>query len=101
MLTKRTVAEAEKAGIEKAGGQVTIYQCAAFALHTGIISKLLTLVIPRVPETLGPEVLTKMGAPPKPDYPTITTDILTDLDAFLIGIPTRFGNFPAQWKVRV
>ncbi|KJA15306.1 benzoquinone reductase [Hypholoma sublateritium FD-334 SS-4] len=71
------LAEAEKAGIEKAGGQVTIYQ---------------------VPETLPEEVLTKMHAPAKPDYPIITPDILAGLDAFIIGIPTRYGNFPAQWK---
>jgi len=39
-----------------------------------------------------------MRAPPKPDYPIITPDILATYDAFLFGIPTRFGNFPAQWK---
>ncbi|KAF9473925.1 flavoprotein WrbA [Pholiota conissans] len=71
------LAEAEKAGIERAGGKATIYQ---------------------VPETLPQEILTKMHAPAKGDYPIITPDILTTLDAFLIGIPTRYGNFPAQWK---
>jgi len=39
-----------------------------------------------------------MHAPAKPDYPIITPDILATYDAFLFGIPTRFGNFPAQWK---
>ena len=39
-----------------------------------------------------------MHAPPKFDYPTITPDILKTYDAFLLGIPTRYGNFPAQWK---
>ena len=34
----------------------------------------------------------------KPDYPVITPEILSTYDAFLFGIPTRFGNFPAQWK---
>ncbi|RXW14851.1 hypothetical protein EST38_g11000 [Candolleomyces aberdarensis] len=71
------LAEAEKAGIEKAGGKADIYQ---------------------VPETLSQEILTKMHAPPKPDYPLITVDILPTYDAFLFGIPTRYGNFPAQWK---
>jgi len=71
------LAEAEKAGIEKAGGHATIYQVA---------------------ETLPQEILTKMHAPAKPDFPIITPEILAGLDAFLIGIPTRFGNFPAQWK---
>jgi len=71
------LAEAEKAGIEQAGGKADIYQ---------------------VPETLPQEVLTKMHAPAKPDFPVITPDILASYDAFLFGIPTRYGNFPAQWK---
>ena len=51
-------------------------------------------------ETLPQEVLTKMYAPPKPNYPIITPETLTQYDAFLLGIPTRYGNMPAQWKVR-
>jgi NAD(P)H dehydrogenase (quinone) len=39
-----------------------------------------------------------MHAPPKSDIPTITPDIIKTYDAFLLGIPTRYGNFPAQWK---
>lgn len=40
-----------------------------------------------------------MYAPPKDaSIPTITPEILATYDAFLIGIPTRYGNFPAQWK---
>jgi NAD(P)H dehydrogenase (quinone) len=39
-----------------------------------------------------------MHAPPKSEYPTITPDILKGYDAFILGIPTRYGNFPAQWK---
>ena len=30
--------------------------------------------------------------------PFITPDKLTEYDGFLLGIPTRFGNFPGQWK---
>ena len=30
--------------------------------------------------------------------PAITPDIMKTYDAFLLGIPTRYGNFPAQWK---
>lgn len=56
----------------------------------------------RVPETLSREVLDKMGAPLKHDYPVLVDvdDTLVKYDAFLFGIPTRYGNFPAQWKVR-
>ncbi|KAK9491085.1 flavoprotein-like protein [Lipomyces doorenjongii] len=71
------MAEAEKAGIEKAGGSVTIYQ---------------------IPETLPEEVLKKMYAAPKPDYPIASASTLTEYDAFLFGVPTRYGNFPGQWK---
>ena len=53
----------------------------------------------RVKETLPQEVLSKMHAPGQSaDIPFITPDILQGYDAFLLGIPTRYGNFPAQWK---
>jgi len=41
-----------------------------------------------------------MHAPAKGDYPIITLDILLNYDAYLLGIPTRHGSMPAQWKVR-
>jgi NAD(P)H dehydrogenase (quinone) len=76
----KALAEAEKKGIEAAGGSADIYQ---------------------VKETLPEEVLTKMHAPAKAaDIPVIDAAKLAEYDAFLIGIPTRYGNFPAQWKVR-
>ena len=56
------------------------------------------VILLRVPETLSEDALRSMNAPPKPDYPIITPHILATYDAFLFGIPTRFGNFPAQWK---
>ena len=71
------LALAEKAGIEAAGGVAYIYQVA---------------------ETLSDDVLAKMHAPAKPDIPIATHETLTQYDAFLFGIPTRFGNFPAQIK---
>jgi len=71
------LAESVKEGVEKAGGSVTIYQIA---------------------ETLPQEILAKMHAPPKPDYPIISPEELPEFDAYLFGIPTRYGNFPAQWK---
>ncbi|KAK7961867.1 minor allergen alt a 7 [Apiospora aurea] len=75
----RTLAEAEKRGIEKAGGTCDLYQVA---------------------ETLPADVLTKMHAPgQKSDIPILTDPAtLEQYDGFLMGIPTRFGNFPAQWK---
>jgi NAD(P)H dehydrogenase (quinone) len=39
-----------------------------------------------------------MHAPPKSSYPIVEVDTLKDYDAVLFGIPTRYGNFPAQWK---
>ncbi|KAG1721007.1 flavoprotein-like protein [Suillus paluster] len=71
------MAESVKSGIEAAGGAATIYQIA---------------------ETLSDEVLAKMHAPPRLSYPIITPSELTNFDAFIFGIPTRYGNFPAQWK---
>lgn len=74
------MAEAEAKGIRAAGGEVDMYL---------------------VPETLPAEVLTKMHAPSKDDWNIPTLDNPTTLekyDAFLFGIPTRYGNFPAQWK---
>lgn len=56
----------------------------------------------RIPETLSDEVLGKMHAAPKAtDVPVLNDpNTLAGYDAFLLGIPTRYGNFPAQWKVR-
>ncbi|CCX10857.1 NAD(P)H:quinone oxidoreductase, type IV [Pyronema domesticum] len=71
------LAEAEKKGIEAAGGSADIYQ---------------------IPETLSEEVLQKMYAPPKKDYPIATANTLREYDGILFGIPTRYGNFPGQWK---
>jgi len=71
------LAEAEKKGIELAGGSADIFQIA---------------------ETLPDEVLAKMNAAPKSAYPVTEPDGLKEYDAFLFGSPTRYGNFPAQWK---
>lgn len=71
------MAEAVKVGVESAGGNATIFQ---------------------VPETLPQDVLEKLHAPGKPDYPIASTETLTEYDAFLFGVPTRFGNYPAQFK---
>ncbi|KZV99561.1 NADH-quinone oxidoreductase [Exidia glandulosa HHB12029] len=71
------MAEATLAGVKAAGGSATIYQ---------------------VPETLSDEVRALMHAPPRPDYPIITPDKLPEFDAFLFGVPTRYGNQVSQFR---
>jgi len=73
------LAAAERAGIEAAGGKVDVYQ---------------------VQETLPAEIKEKMHAPPQDkSIPFIEpAELAEKYDAFLLGIPTRYGNFPAQWK---
>ncbi|TID16764.1 putative minor allergen alt a 7 protein [Venturia nashicola] len=76
----KTLAEAEKKGIEAAGGSATLFQ---------------------LPETLPAEVLAKMHAPPKDESIKTLEDPkqLEAFDGYLFGVPTRYGNMPAQWKV--
>ncbi|KAF8159218.1 NADH-quinone oxidoreductase [Crassisporium funariophilum] len=73
------MAEGIKAGIQKAGGDADIYQ---------------------VPETLSDAVLDKMHAlGAKPNYPVMTeVESLKEYNGFMFGIPTRYGNLPAQLK---
>jgi len=72
------LAEAEKAGIEEAGGTCDVYQ---------------------IEETLPQEVLTKMHAPGmNKDVKVVDPEIMLSYDAFLFGIPTRYGTYSAQWK---
>lgn len=75
----QSLAKAEAEGIRAAGGTVDLYV---------------------VQETLSPEVLAKMHAPAKDaSVPTLSDpSILEQYDGFLFGIPTRYGNFPAQWR---
>ena len=39
-----------------------------------------------------------MHAPPKPNYPIISVDQLASFDAYLLGVPTRYGNQSSQWR---
>ncbi|KAI9679920.1 MAG: Minor allergen Cla h 7 [Caeruleum heppii] len=72
------LAEEEKAGIEAAGGTADLYQ---------------------IKETLPDDILKMMHAPPRSStIPEIDPKTLEKYDGFLFGIPTRYGNFPAQWK---
>lgn len=72
-----TLAKSIQAGVQAAGGKADIFQ---------------------VPETLSDEILAKMHAAPKAEYPVASANDVKDYDAFLFGIPTRFGTMPAQWK---
>jgi NAD(P)H dehydrogenase (quinone) len=57
------------------------------------------LTLCRIKETLPDEVLTKMHAPGQnSEIPFVTPDIMTKYDAFLFGVPTRYGTYSAQWK---
>lgn len=73
----RTLAKSVAEGITAAGGKADIYQVA---------------------ETLTPDLLAKIGAPPKSDDPVIKAEDLPQYDGFLFGIPTRFGTQSAQWR---
>ena len=63
------------------------------------VRHLMTPTPSRIAETLPSDILAKMHAPPKPDYPLITPNEIPQFDGFIFGSPTRYGNFPAQWKV--
>ncbi|NTW99204.1 MAG: NAD(P)H:quinone oxidoreductase [Geobacteraceae bacterium] len=59
-------------------------------------------VIKRVPETLSPEILGKMGAldaqKSMEHIPVATVDDLAAADAIIFGTPTRFGNMCGQMR---
>lgn len=76
----QALAESEAQGVRDAGGQADLF---------------------RIPETLSQVVLDKMHAPAKdPSIPEIPdAAALHDYDGILMGIPARYGNMPAQWKV--
>lgn len=68
------------------------------AVKIGVESTGATCDIYRVAETLPDEVLAKMHAPPKGDYPVITADKIAEYDGVLFGLSGRFGAMPAQMK---
>ncbi|GEQ72309.1 hypothetical protein JCM33374_g5996 [Metschnikowia sp. JCM 33374] len=70
------VVVAQKEGIESAGGSADIFQ---------------------VQETLPESYILQLGGT-KNDLPIANNDTLKAYGAFLFGIPTRFGNFPTQFK---
>jgi NAD(P)H dehydrogenase (quinone) len=60
------------------------------------------VVLKRVPETLPPEVLEKLGALEAQKafahVPVATVDELGEADAIIFGTPTRFGNMIGQMR---
>ncbi|KAH8804430.1 flavoprotein-like protein [Xylogone sp. PMI_703] len=73
----RQLALREKKGVEKAGGTADLFT---------------------IRETLSPEILAKMGAPPKPQDPIIEPSELAKYDRFVMGVPTRLRSQPSQWR---
>jgi NAD(P)H dehydrogenase (quinone) len=55
-------------------------------------------VVKRVPELVPEEVAKKSGFKLDQKAPIATVDELPDYDAIILGVPTRFGNMPAQMK---
>jgi len=84
------VAEAIKQGVAQAGGAATIYQYVILSQSLPLYLAIKRRIdpIPRIPGTTATT------------YPILSPNGLANFDAFLFGIPTRFGNFPAEWKVR-
>ncbi|KAM9908759.1 hypothetical protein OXX69_005922 [Metschnikowia pulcherrima] len=70
------LALAQQKGIAAAGGVADIFQ---------------------VKETLPESLVEKLGGI-KTDFPIADNETLKNYDAFLFGIPTRYGNFPTQLK---
>ncbi len=60
------------------------------------------VVLKRVPETLPPDIIEKMGATEAQkafaSVPVATVDELASADAVIFGVPTRFGNMAAQMR---
>ena len=55
-------------------------------------------VIKRVPELVPEEVAKKSGFKLDQKAPIATVDELANYDAIIFGVPTRYGNMPAQMK---
>jgi NAD(P)H dehydrogenase (quinone) len=56
------------------------------------------VTVKRVPELVPEDVVKKSGFKLDQVAPVATVDELADYDAIVLGVPTRFGNMPAQMK---
>jgi NAD(P)H dehydrogenase (quinone) len=70
----------------------------AGAVAEGVRAAGAEAVIKRVPELVPEEVARKSGFKLDQAAPIATVDELPDYDAIVLGVPTRFGNMPAQMK---
>lgn len=70
----------------------------AHAVGEGVREAGAEAVIKRVPELVPEEVAKKPGFKLDQKAPLATVGELPDYDAIIFGVPTRFGNMPAQMK---
>ena len=70
----------------------------AGAVAEGVREAGAEVTIKRVPELVPEEIAKKSGFKLDQPAPIATVDELPSYDAIIIGVPTRFGNMPAQMK---
>jgi NAD(P)H dehydrogenase (quinone) len=70
----------------------------AQAVAEGAASAGAEVAVKRVPEIVPAEVAKASGFKLDQAAPVATVDELPDYDAIILGVPTRFGNMPAQMK---
>jgi NAD(P)H dehydrogenase (quinone) len=70
----------------------------AKAVAEGVSAAGAEAVIKRVPELVPEELAKKSGFKLDQAAPIATVDELPSYDAIIFGVPTRFGNMPAQMK---
>lgn len=70
----------------------------AGAVAEGARSAGAAVSVKRVPELVPREVAEKSGFRLDQPAPVATVDELPGYDAIILGVPTRFGNMPAQMK---
>ncbi len=70
----------------------------AHAVADGVREAGADVVIKRVPELVPEEIARNAGFKLDQAAPIATVDELPSYDAIIIGVPTRFGNMPAQMK---
>lgn len=75
-----------KKGIEIAGGEAEIFQVPDVSYKTEYATE------------EGKEAAKVAKTNADFSYKILTRETLVEYDYYLFGIPTKFGNFPAEWK---